>query len=65
MYRHEVTEVRYIFQGVYTMTCRIQTSWRHGVHNSIYDCFQLPIRVYTYSLMYYNFFEIFEIGKKK
>ena len=52
-----------IYFKVFTR-CRIQISWRHGVHNSIYDCFQLPIHVCTYSLMYFNFFEIFEIGKK-
>ena len=61
------TDMKCLKWGIYFKVftrCRIQTSWRHGVHNSIYDCFQLPIHVCTYSLMYYNFFSIFEIGKK-
>ena len=64
MYRHEVAEM-----SLYISRCLHDVVFKpvgdmHGVHNSIYDCFQLPIHVCTYSLMYFNFFEIFEIGKK-
>ena len=39
------------------------TSWKNYLLGN-FGAIELPIHVYTYSLMYYNFFEIFEIGKK-